>query len=80
MKLSIYVTPPHPAPFFSKPKLVTVNLHGGELTWASTVADIKWECEEEGGNSCVDITSSDKRDNILITQQPRWFYYMAKER
>ena len=36
--------------------------------------------EEKGAKFCVEITSSDKRDNISITKQPRWFYYMVKER
>ena len=37
-------------------------------------------CEEEGAKFCVKVSSLDKRDNISIIKQPRWFYYTANGR
>ena len=44
------------------------------------LADINGECKQKGANSCIEIISLDKRENISITKQLRWFYYMSKER
>ena len=46
----------------------------------SVLADINCEGEQEGAEFCVEITSLDKRENISITKQLRWFSYMTKER
>ena len=35
--------------------------------------------EGKGAKFCIEITSLDKRENILITKQPVWLYYMAEK-
>ena len=44
------------------------------------LADINGECEQEGANFCIEVSSSDKRDKILLTKQPKGFYYNSKGR
>ena len=35
VKWSISITPPHPASYFTQPKLVAGSWHHGELTWTT---------------------------------------------
>ena len=36
--------------------------------------------EEKWAKFCIETTSYDKRENVLIIKQLRWFYYIVKER
>ena len=43
-------------------------------------ADIKCGGGMVGAKICVNVSSSDKRDNTSIAKHPRWFYYTENGR